>query len=154
MLALDRVLSRMDLVGGLRSQTADDAGDDGPRMHPGTGWDVGQLPARPMPYLVFPENPETVAVQRNREEFLSAAHQASQCRSERRRRHALTVTQGHGSPSRGNPYAPLGEVEDLQQQVAARASPIRVVYPVGPSIKGAARRAPHFSTPTAARTID
>ena len=134
MQVLERVLSRLDhRPGSPEHQTADDDDDDAvparPRLRtPGLGWDVGQLPARPMPYMVFPECQDSVAALRSREDFVSATHQDR--RTERLRRRALTVTRGHGSPSRGNPYAPLGELADLDQPAASRASPLRVVYPI------------------------
>ena len=134
MQVLERVLSRLDhRPGSPEVRTADDDDDDAvparPRLGtPGPGWDVGQLPARPMPYMVFPEVQDSVAILRSREDFVSATHQDR--RTERLRRRALTLSRGHGSPSRGNPYAPLGELADLDQPATSRASPLRVIYPV------------------------
>ena len=127
---LERVLSRLDArPGSPEPSTALDS-EALRRSRQPRGFDVGRLPAVPMPYMVFPECQDTVAVLRSREEIVSATHLASICKSERLRRHALTVTRGHGSPSRGCPYAPLGVVADLDQPAASRTSPLRIVYPM------------------------
>ena len=134
MQVLERVLSRLDHRPGSPEQQTTDDDDDAGTARPrrptvaGPGWDVGQLPARPMPFMVFPQSQDSVAALRSREDFVSATQQDR--RTERLRRRALTATCGHGSPSRGNPYAPLGEVADLDQPAASRASPLRVIYPV------------------------
>ena len=139
MQVLERVLSRLDhRPGSPEHQTADDDDDDAvparPRLRttPGPGWDVGQLPTRPMPYMVFPECEDSVAALRSCEDFVSATHQNR--RTERLRRRALTVVCGHGSPSRGNPYEPLGELADLDQPAASRSSPLRVIYPIDETV--------------------
>ena len=46
-------------------------GDGGP------GWDVGEIPARPMPYFIFPENKDVVAVQRDQADYMSADYKDS-----------------------------------------------------------------------------
>ena len=114
-----------------------------PNMRPdGPGWDVGELPARPMPYFVFPPNEDSVALVRNQEDFLSAKYKASLCRDERLKRHAQTMDRGHGSPARGKPYGQLGEVQDLTEQPpVSHVTPMRVVYPRRKS-KGTKRSAP------------
>lgn len=136
MQVLEQELSRLDpRPGDPGYQAAHDDGAAHPRLprppRPAC-WDVGQLPTRPMPYMVYPESLESVAALRSREDFVSATHHDS--RAEHLRRRALTATRGDRSPSRGNPYAPLGELVDLNTPVALRASPVRVIYPVDETI--------------------
>ena len=122
----------------------DDESDAGPPKTPrqpesgwdvGGGWDIGQRAAVPMPYYVFPENKDTVVLCRNQEDFASAVHQPRRCREERLKRHARAMTRGQGSPAVGSPYAPLGDVADLEMPTRAstressRLKNLRVVYP-------------------------
>ena len=122
----------------------DDESDAGPPKTPrqpesgwdvGGGWDIGQRAAVPMPYYVFPENKDTVVLCRNQEDFASAVHQPRRCREERLKRHAHAMTRGQGSPAVGSPYAPLGDVADLEMPTRAstressRLKNLRVVYP-------------------------
>ena len=122
----------------------DDESDAGPPKTPrqpesgwdvGGGWDIGQRAAVPMPYYVFPENKDTVVLCRNQEDFASAVHQPRRCREERLKRHARAMMRGQGSPAVGSPYAPLGDVADLEMPTRAstressRLKNLRVVYP-------------------------
>ena len=135
----------------------DDDSDAGPPKTPrqpesgwdvGGGWDIGQRAAVPMPYYIFPENTDTLVVCRNQEDFASAVHQPRREREERVKRHTRAMVRGHGSPSVGSPYAPLGDVADLEMPTRAstressRLENLRVVYPRPQASKDNKERTP------------
>ena len=136
---------------------SDDESDAGPPKTPrqpesgwdvGGGWDIGQRAAVPMPYYVFPENKDNLVVCRNQEDFASAVHKPRREREARVKRHTRAMVRGHGSPSVGSPYAPLGMVADLEMPTRAstressRSESLRVVYPRPQASKGNTERIP------------
>ena len=95
-----------------------------------------------MPYFIFPENKDVVAVTRDQVDFMSTDYRDSLKREVRMKRHAETLTKGHGSPSRGKPYAQLGEVDVDLQRPPTGDLPIRIVYPDFDLKFGAKKRPP------------